>query len=139
MTILWIVCTVVFIFGLIQWARSGAVLWDIFHIEENKDPEDLAGKQRKELAIQRMERDSDALLRSSFRIIGVLALATWVFLTLTVVFDSLGIDLIDRLSFKARSFWGSPVVRAGNTNTSAAAGGNRREDLLKSLGGGLRR
>ncbi|NLL37161.1 MAG: hypothetical protein GX256_06530 [Fretibacterium sp.] len=139
MTFVWIVCALVFIFGLIQWARGGAVLWDIFRIQETNDPASPSSAARRADRIRDMEKASDVLVRSSFRAIGVLALVTWLFLSLVLLFDSMDLDLMDRLSYKVRSIWGNPVVRAGGTSTTGDRLGNRRQDTFKSLGSGLRR
>ena len=135
---------VVFLIGLVQWARSGAVLWDIHRLTKHgrptaEDPgETKAGeKETLQKSIQRMEVTMDGLLRSSLKVLGVLALCVWVFVMITVVVDMLGLDWLDRLSFSANRMIGSPTVRAGSNR--AGGGSSARGDTLRSMGSGVRR
>ncbi|MDR3230550.1 MAG: hypothetical protein LBT65_03850 [Synergistaceae bacterium] len=143
-----VVCGITFLFGLVQWARGGAILWDVVWFarrisggaendaDGDADEKKEAARIRAAKALREMERMVDGLLRSSFRILGVLALCVWLFVAVSVIVDVLGLDWLDNLSFRANRLWGDPTVRAGY---GARTGGGSRSDALRSLGSGLRR
>ena len=144
-----VVSVIFFLYGLVQWARGGAALWELRQIsrgrknataddsetEEAPDSE-IRGGPRRQTSARDLEKLTDVLLRSSFRVIGILAICVWVFVVFSVVVDMLGLDWLDNLSFRANRFWGNPAVRAG---TSGSGGGNSRNNILRSLGSGVRR
>ncbi|MDR3265222.1 MAG: hypothetical protein LBT15_04325 [Synergistaceae bacterium] len=144
-----VICGAVFLFGLVQWARGGAILWDIVRFSRRRpgggkngaadtDEEKKAAEIRSAKAMRDMERMVDGLLRSSFRVLGVLALFVWLFVAASVVIDALGLDWLDNLSFRANRLWGDPTVRSGYaTQSGGAPRGNG--NILRSLGSGLRR
>jgi hypothetical protein len=138
---------VFFLFGLVQWARSGAVLWDIVRLSrrrtdnggEKTAEERQASKARTGKALREMEKLTDSLLRSSFRVLGVLALCVWLFIIASVVIDAMGLDWLDNLSFRAASLWGDPFTRSGYVTQPRNAPGGTQGNVLRSLGSGLRR
>ena len=151
MMILLVIVVVVFLFGLFQWARSGAVFWDMHLLLKRgggpSDPADLTEMDRRESArrkevmdstIQRMETSMDGFLRSSFKVLGVLALCVWMFVTFSLIVDALGLSWLDRLSFSANRVMGSPVVR-GRTSSSSSFTTGGRGDTFRSMGAGFRR
>ena len=142
-----------FLFGLVQWARSGAILWDIRHLLKNHPVEEFVVRRRETPAprmgidgdapivverddesrkrdfvrrsMREMESLFDGLLRSSFRVLGVLALCVWLFVMLSVALDVLELDWMDRLSFTANRILGNPIVRARGPVTTGTAGARR--------------
>ena len=156
MTFLLIIAGIVFLFGLVQWARSGALLWDIHRLMhhgstsaadgmEGGIKEEARRKESLKQSIQKMEITMDGLLRSSFKLLGVLALCVWIFVMISVVADMAGLDWLDRLSFSANRILGNPTVRASNrpagynSNTTLRGNAGARNDRFRSLGAGVRR
>ena len=131
-----VIAGIVFVFGLVQWARSGAILLDIHRLLKDGLSQDAADsdtivlqsepKQKasqKELlhrSIQRMEMTTDGLLRSSFKVLGILALGMWIFIIASVLVDMLGLDWMGRLSFSANRVIGSPTARSARPGLSNA-------------------
>ena len=158
MTFWLIIGGVVFLFGLIQWARSGALFLDILHLTKHKDQpsEDAAQTlmDKKEMArekeslkksVQNMEKVMDNLLKSSFMVMAILGLCVWFVVVAVVVMDMMDFDWQDRLGFlstnRSHRALGSPTTRAGfNSGTRSTTGGNRsRTDTIRQLGSGMRR
>ena len=137
-----VVCAMFFLFGLVQWARGGAILWEIAHSSKPKKraSDDLSlepqvDEAQRMRSVKDLESMTDRLLKSSFRIIGVLALCVWVFVVVTVVLDMLGLDWLDNLDFRANRFWGNPPERSVATGPARL----NRNNILRSLGSGVRR
>ena len=134
--ILGAVAIAVFLFGLVQWAYSGAGLWSVWSLKK-----DLRSASRDELAekegkIRRTEKRADQLMMTSLKVIGVLAVVMWLFLGLTVVLDLMGINWISTLSSRARTFWASSDAY---TSAPAATRPPLRNSVLRFLGGALRK
>lgn len=157
MQFLLIIVGLVFLFGLIQWARSGAVLWDILRLSKYRPSSRTAGtvetaeteatekkldeKDEKELlrkSIHKLELTMDEFLRSSFRVLGILAIGVWIFVVASVVMDMLGLDWLARLSFTANRIIGNPTVRASYNSPRSAESG-RRSEAIRSMGSNMRR
>ncbi len=126
-TILLTVSAIVFIFGLVQWARGGAVLWDISRLK--RTPRDKSERT----AVKNKQKLIDSLLQSSFKTIGFLALAMWLLLSVVMILDKLDIDIWN--SFKLHGIYGAPNVRATKITDNAG----KRGLVIKSLGEGLRK
>ena len=122
-----------FILGLLQWARSGAGLWRIMDIR--RGAASLTEEERKEAEgeVRRLEQATDRALFASLRIIGFLAAALWLILGVTIVLDLLGIDWMHRTSTRARTYWHSMTTGTSHQRPSS------QNDVLKNLGGGLRK
>ena len=125
-----IVGLAVFLFGLIQWARGGAALWFLLRLKRGARPSNPLKRAWESAEIRRAEKATDQLLRSSFKVIGILAIGMWLFLGLTVLLDLLGVDWVSRISTRAQTFWGSPVYNRTPATTQSPA---RRGDIMKSL------
>ena len=130
------VAIAIFLFGLVQWAYSGAALWSVWNLKKDLRSASRDELEEKEDEIRRTEKRTDQLLMSSFKVIGILAAAMWLFLGLTVVLDLMGINWISTLSSRARTFWGSP---AAYTSAPAATRSPVQSSILKSLGNALRK
>ena len=135
--LLGVLALALFLFGLVQWARSGASLWTLLRLKRGGRPSSPSERIREESEIHRAEKLTDQLLRSSFRVICVLALGMWLALGIVVLLDLMGIDWIDRLSTRARTFWGSPVYR--NFPAATVHTPTRRDNFLKLMGESMRR
>ena len=130
------VAIAIFLFGLVQWAYSGAALWSVWNLKKDLRSASRDELEEKEDEIRRTEKRTDQLLMSSFKVIGILAAAMWLFLGLTVVLDLMGINWISTLSSRARTFWGSSAVY---TSAPAATRSPVQSSILKSLGNALRK
>jgi len=155
-----VACSALFIYGLVQWARSGTVLWDILQLQKNKQNKPAkttivtekksseAPRTKKPFVSIRdlpseesnrgdtdIEGVMDNLLRSSFKILGILALGVWVFVIASVIIDSLGLNWLDGVSSQANRFWGgnsSNPTRTNSTSSTRPGGGlQRRIDGLR--------
>jgi xanthine/uracil/vitamin C permease (AzgA family) len=125
-------CGAVFLFGLVQWARSGAVLWDIFRLV--RSTQTLKEKQAAAERVKNMESLMERLLRSSFRVLGALAAIVWLFVVASVIVDALGLDWLDNVSFQTHRLFGDPTVRAAGNRSQIGRGGT-----LQLLGSGLKK
>ena len=134
---MWLILTFigvsVFVLGLLQWARSGAALWQIRTIR--REEASLSAEERKtaEGEVRRLEQATDRALIASFRILGFLAIATWLLLGVTILLDFFGIDWASGASIRARMYWNTPAP--GVTRSGAVT----RNDVLKNIGGSLRK
>lgn len=125
------IAVTLFMFGLYQWAKGGANLWQIFRIR--KSEKGLTRDERKKLEneVQKLEQATDVTLRTSFRLIGFLTVFLWVVLGATIILDMMGIDWVGRLTTKAQKYWSQTQE---NTNLSQS-----RSNMLRSLGNNLRK
>lgn len=141
---------IVFLFGLVQWARSGALLWDIYEILKGSRlaPSGSgafrsgrsAGDANKEAekSIQRMETSMDRLLRSSIKILGGVAVCVWLFLAFSFVADMFGFHWMDRLtSTSSHRIVGSPAARSGGGARTAPR--STSSERLHEMGSRFRR
>lgn len=136
-TLLGVLGAALFLFGLVQWARGGAALWSILRFKRRSQSADTVERAQEYAELRKAEKETDRFLRSSFKVIGILAVVMWLFLGITVLLDFLNIDWLDRLSTRARTFWGSPVYnRAPITTTHTPT---KRNNILRSLGENLRK
>ena len=154
MTFLLAIVGVIFLIGLVQWARSGAILWDIHQLLKHRHSlstdttattemdrrEKLSPGETLQKSIQHMEITMESFLRSSIKVLSVLALCVWIFVMISVVVDMLGLDWLDRLSFSTNRLIGSPTARANRSAFNYnRAGGASRGNTLRGIGSGLRR
>jgi hypothetical protein len=86
--------------------------------------------------VRDLEITTDNLLRSSFRILGMLALVVWLFVIASVIIDVLGLDWLDRLNFQTNRLTGDPYARSAYNPRNQ---GVNRGNVFQSLGSGLRR
>jgi len=149
LTLLIVIVGVIFLFGLVQWARSGALMWDIYEllhghqssgITEAGKPNEDARKEDIQKSIQRMESNMDSLLRSSVKVLGILAICVWFFVAFSFVTDMLGLYWTDRISSPNRVI-GNPAARSttGTTNRVTPARGSARNDRMREMGSSFRR
>ena len=120
----------IFLFGLVQWAYSGAGLWSVWSLKKALRFASRREWAEKEDEIRRTEKRTDQSLMSSFKVIGILAAVMWLFLGVTVLLDLLGIDWVSRISARAQTFWGSPAYNSAPVTTQSPA---RRSDIMKSI------
>lgn len=116
------------LFGLIQWARSGTVLWTIFSLKKKEKiirSTSVLTKTKINDAIRDAESLTDDLLQLSFRVLGILALAMWIFLTITIILDFMGINWMRRVSSRAITFWESRVTHEQKMP--------KHDDVIKSI------
>ena len=127
LTYLLLIGGVVFMFGLVQWARSGVLIWGIRHILKR----DISTFE-KEYLVRSMETQMDGLLKSSFKLLGILGLCVWIFVIAAVFMDTDWSNII----VSANRVIGNPAARASFTNESAArnAAARYRNGVLRSMG-----
>ncbi|MBR1671577.1 MAG: hypothetical protein IJ702_01485 [Fretibacterium sp.] len=128
----------VFLLGLLQWARSGAGIWQIFTLRRRERA--LSGEEREKAKgeIRRLERSSDRALLASFRMLGFLALGIWVVLLVIMVINFLGMgnwmdNHLNTLSLRARSYWNTGLPDNGPQSTP------ERQNILRNMGVNLRK
>ena len=135
---LWIIALIaatIFIFGLLNWARGGAGLFQIFKLKRRSDSMSEDEREAAEREVKRLERAADNSLRASFRIICALAVFIWLFLAVTVVLNMMGIDWTSEFTSRAKAYWtGSTTNHSGHVQGSAAA----RNDILRGMGSGMK-
>ncbi len=130
-TIFVFIALTIFLFGLYQWARGGATLWQIFQLKRSE--KGLSRDERKKLEnqVQQLERATDSILRTSFRLVAFLAVFLWAVLGVTIVLDMMGIDWVGRLTTKAQQYWSQ-----NQENTSLT---QNRSNMLRNMGNNLRK
>jgi len=137
-----IVSLAIFLFGLIQWARGGAALWSLRSLKKDTQSSNPIRRNRKSAEIHSAEEMADRFLRSSFKLLGILAIGMWLFLGVTVLLDLLGIDWISRLSSRARTFWGSSIYSSApynSTSVTTQSSAKRGNKILNSLRNSLKK
>ncbi len=122
----------IFLYGLWQWATSGAGLWRIFQLRRNAQYMTNEELKRAEKEIQKLESNTDRTLGLSFKIIGTVALIVWAFLGITTVLNMFGVDLIGNMTSRAKMYWAQPEV-----NSKKAV--QNRSKMLKDMSSKLRR
>jgi len=147
LTLLIVIVGIIFLFGLVQWARSGALLWDIYELlkhghlsgaAEAGTPHENARKENVQKSIQRMEITMDRLLRSSVKVLGALAICIWLFVAVFFVADMLGLYWSDWISSPHRAT-GNPAIRsAAGTARSTPARSGARNDRAREMGASFR-
>ena len=147
MSFLLIIGGIIFLFGLVQWARSGVILWDLHEFLKrdlllgvSTDEKTTEKKKSMQRIIRKMETKIDGLLKSSFNLVAVLALCVWLFVIAFVTMDMLGIDWSNRTS-RSNQVLGSPTARAGLNNASTARSATvvNQHDAIFAMGSNLRR
>ena len=121
----------IFLYGLYQWATSGASLWRIFKIKRNAAYMTNEELKRAEKEIQQLENNTDRTLGLSFKIIGTIALVIWAFLGITTILNMFGIDLIGNMTSRAKMYWAQPEV-----NSKKAV--QNRSKMLRDMSSRLR-
>lgn len=142
---IWVISLIgatIFIFGLINWAQSGATLWQIIKLKWHMRFRRLRPSEKLEAEdeIRRLEHSTDRYLLASLRIIGLLAIVTWVFLATTVILNAMGIDWIKQVSSQARVYWsGVSLNKLGNSqNVDPNNRVTMRNDILQGMGSNLK-
>jgi len=142
-TVLIIIGGIIFLFGLVQWARSGALLLDIYELmRSSSSPATDDGTQKENISksIKRMEGSMDTLMRSSIRVLGAVAICVWLFVAASFVMDIFGFDWMDRLtSVSSNRIAGNPAVRSTGGARSTPARSDVRNDRLREMGSVFRR
>jgi len=143
---------IIFMFGLVLWARSGAALWEINELLRSKrvllsaggkmkmgEHDDIINiKKNIQKTIQRREITMDSLLMSSFKILGLLAICVWIFVAFSFVMDSLGDNWADKLGFSSHRISGSPIIHSKHSGNNFSwpqrAKASNRNDRLYAMG-----
>lgn len=123
----------VFLFGLYQWAQSGASLWQIFTLRKLEKDLPADERARAEREVRELERNADRRISASLRIIAGLAVFVWVLLGLQMVLELFGVNMIGSITSSARQYWSQPAVTSSNSPTQM------RNDILRNMGNNLRR
>ena len=123
----------VFLFGLYQWAQSGASLWQIFRLRKMEKDLPAAERAQAEREVKELERNADRRISASLRIIAGLAVFVWLLLGLQMVLELFGVNMIGSITSTARQYWSQPSV----TNTNSPT--QMRNDMLRNMGNNLRR
>ena len=123
----------VFLFGLYQWAQSGASLWQIFRLRKMEKDLPAAERAQAEREVKELERNADRRISASLRIIAGLAVFVWLLLGLQMVLELFGVNMIGSITSTARQYWSQPSV----TNTNSPS--QMRNDMLRNMGNNLRR
>ncbi len=130
-TIFVFIAMTIFLFGLYQWAKGGATLFQIFRIRRQEQGLRKSERQKLEEQVQQLERATDSTLRTSFRLLGFLAVFLWVVLGATIILDMMGIDWVGRVTARAQQYWSQT-----QTNTSLT---QNRSNVLRNMGNNLRK
>ena len=131
--ILFVIATIALL-GLLQWARSGAGLWESASLRRRKESLEYEERQVAEAKIERLDRETDRRLKTSFKIFASLMVAAWLALGAIIVLRFLGMEgwLKNRLahvSSRAHSYWSG-----GNPQSTP-----ERRQKLREMGAGLRK
>lgn len=156
---LFVLCGAVFFYGLMQWSMCGSILWDILKLnretedengeEETSDEEETGAskkgpyrfgrstsynspEQLKAKKLRDMEKKSDHLLWSSFRVLGGLAVFVWFFIAVILIAEMLGWKGADT---HASYFWSGTSSTSQMESKSAV----QRKGMIRSIGSALNR
>ena len=123
----------VFLLGLWQWASGGAALWRIFALKKLEKDLPADEKRLAEREVKQLEQSADRAVSASFRIIAGLMIVVWLFLSLQMILELFGVNMIGSISSTARRYWSQPQTQNSNSPTQM------RNDMLRNMGNNLRR
>ena len=126
------IAATIFIFGLYQWALSGANLWQIFRIRREEKDMSRDEKKDAEREVKQLEEAADRTISASLRIIAILAVFVWLFLGVTMILEFFGINWVSSMYSRAKSYW---VARSVQSQQSTQT----RNDTLRNMGNNFRR
>ena len=144
----------IFAFGLFQWALGGESLWKMFKLRRKLEKQDSKGRPWRDTPqiraeeraraqeradtrteLENLEKSADSVLRSSLRIVGMLAIGAWLIVGLMFLLDALGVNWAHRLTTHASSYWKAETPNnMFDKNTNAA-----RNDMLHKMGTGVKK
>ena len=122
----------IFLFGLYQWALSGASLWQIFRIRRGEKGMSRNEKKDAELEVKKLEEAADRTISASLRIIAFLAVFVWLFLGVTMILEFFGINWVSSMYSRAKSYWSAPGMQTQQSTQT-------RNDTLRNMGNSFRR
>ena len=122
----------IFLFGLYQWALSGANLWQIFRIRRGEKGMSRDEKKEAEREVKKLEEAADRTISASLRIIAFLAVFVWLFLGVTMILELFGINWVSSMYSRAKSYWTAPGMQTQQSTQT-------RNDTLRNMGNSFRR
>lgn len=122
----------IFLFGLYQWALSGANLWQIFRIRRGEKGMSRDEKKEAEREVKKLEENADRTISASLRIIAFLAVFVWLFLGVTMILEFFGINWVSSMYSRAKSYWTAPGMQTQQSSQT-------RNDTLRNMGNSFRR
>ena len=134
-TVLVFAALTVFLFGLWQWARSGAGIWRIRTLRREEENLSAAEKREAEAEVRQLERSTDRALLLSFKLIGIVSLLVWLVLGVSMVILAFGLnDWLNDLSMRAQRYWSTGGAPDRGPHSSV-----QRQNMLRNIGAGLRK
>ena len=122
----------IFLFGLYQWALSGASLWQIFRIRRGEKGMSRDEKKEAEREVKKLEEAADRTISASLRIVAFLAVFVWLFLGVTMILELFGINWVSSMYSRAKSYWTAPGMQTQQSSQT-------RNDTLRNMGNSFRR
>ena len=122
----------IFVFGLYQWALSGASLWQIFRIRRGEKGMSRDEKKEAEREVKKLEESADRTISASLRIVAFLAVFVWLFLGVTLILEFFGINWVSSMYSRAQSYWTAPGMQTQQSTQT-------RNDTLRNMGNSFRR
>ena len=122
----------IFLFGLYQWALSGANLWQIFRIRRGEKGMSRDEKKDAEREVKKLEEAADRTISASLRIIAFLAVFVWLFLGVTMILELFGINWVSSMYSRAKTYWSAPGMQSQQSTQT-------RNDTLRNMGNSFRR
>ena len=122
----------IFLFGLYQWALSGANLWQIFRIRRGEKGMSRDEKKEAEREVKKLEEAADRTISASLRIVAFLAVFVWLFLGVTMILELFGINWVSSMYSRAKSYWTAPGMQTQQSTQT-------RNDTLRNMGNSFRR
>ena len=122
----------IFLFGLYQWALSGANLWQIFRIRRGEKGMSRDEKKDAEREVKKLEEAADRTISASLRIIAFLAVFVWLFLGVTMILEFFGINWVSSMYSRAKTYWSAPGMQTQQSTQT-------RNDTLRNMGNSFRR
>ena len=126
------IAATIFLFGLYQWALSGANLWQIFRIRRGEKGMSRDEKKDAEREVKKLEEAADRTISASLRIIAILAVFVWLFLGVTMILEFFGINWVSSMYSRAKSYWVAPGMQSQQSTQT-------RNDTLRNMGNSFRR
>ena len=130
------------LWGLTQWAKSGASMWESASLSRRKRK--LHGEERLKIEeeIEQLDRESDLRLKMSFKILVGLLIAVWLMLAGAIILRFLGLEgwarnHLEDISTRARNYWNSGVHYGPQEESPQST--PERKKMLKELGSSLRK
>ena len=130
------------LWGLIQWAKSGASMWESASLTRRKRKMHGEERLKVEEEIRQLDLECDRRLKTSFKILAGLLIAVWLMLAGAIILRFFGLEgwarnRLEDVYMRARNYWNSGIHYGPQEEIPQST--PERKKMLKELGSSLRK